>query len=151
MTTLYIALILHIIIGLIGVMSSFALLIGILKRSVNIKSLKAWSVTTFVSFLISWISGAYYYVLYYGGNVKPVILNSAYPWIHQIVMETKEHVFLFIPFVSFVVLMGIFMAPDAISNDRPIKKSLAFLTAFIFILGALITLAGVGISGAAHK
>ncbi|OGZ04206.1 MAG: hypothetical protein A2648_01330 [Candidatus Lloydbacteria bacterium RIFCSPHIGHO2_01_FULL_41_20] len=148
MTILYAMLILHIITGLIGVMSAFSMLIGFLRRVPKIGALKGWSLVSAISFILSWISGAYYYVLYYGGNVKPIILKSAYPWAHQIVMEAKEHVFLFIPLVSIVVSIGIFLAGEDILNDKPIKKSLAWLTAFVFILGVVISLAGVGISGA---
>ena len=80
-----------------------------------------------------------------------MILAGAYPWVHKIVMEAKEHIFLFIPFMTLVVMIGIFAAPDAILGDRPIKKSLAWLSAFVFVLGALIALAGVAISGAARQ
>lgn len=151
MTILYIALIVHIIAGLIGVISAFALLIGLLRRVPKIRSLKIWSLAVFLSFMVSWFSGAYYYVLYYGKAVKPIIVGGAYPWAHKIVMEAKEHIFLFIPFVALVVMIGIFAAPDAILGDRPIKKSLAWLSAFVFVLGALIALAGVAISGAARQ
>ncbi|MEK7593834.1 MAG: hypothetical protein AAB471_01570 [Patescibacteria group bacterium] len=151
MTILYTSLIVHIIAGLVGVISAFALLIGLLHRVPKIRSLKIWSVITFFSFILSWATGAYYYVLYYGKAVKPVILAGGAPWAHKIVMEAKEHVFLFIPFVAFVIMVGIFAAPDAILGDRPIKKSLAWLSAFVFVLGALIALAGVAISGAARQ
>ena len=48
----------------------------------------AWIIllNTFASFIISWISGAYYYVLYYGTAVKPVIVAGDYPWAHKIIM-----------------------------------------------------------------
>ena len=151
MTILYTSLIVHIIAGLVGVISAFALLIGFLRHVPKIRALKIWSVITFFSFILSWATGAYYYVLYYGKAVKPVILAGAYPWVHKIVMEAKEHIFLFIPFMTLVVMIGIFTAPDAILGDRPIKKSLAWLSAFVFVLGALIALAGVAISGAARQ
>lgn len=151
MTLLQTALVTHIILGLVGVIGAFALLIGLLHRLPKIRSLKIWSVATFLSFIISWISGAYYYVLYYGTAVKPVIVAGAYPWAHKIIMEAKEHIFLFIPFVALVLVIGIYFAPDDIANDKPIKKSLAWLAAFVFVTSALIALAGVAISGAARQ
>lgn len=151
MTILYTALVAHIILGLIGVIGAFALLIGLLHRLPKIRSLKNWSLVTLFSFVASWISGAYYYVLYYGKAVKPIIVSSAYPWAHQVIMEAKEHIFLFIPFVALVIVAGIYFAPEDIGSDKPIKKSLAWLAAFVFILSALIALAGVAISGAARQ
>ena len=151
MTLLQTALVTHIILGLIGVIGAFATLIGLLHRLPKIRSLKIWSVATFASFIISWISGAYYYVLYYGTAVKPVIVAGDYPWAHKIIMEAKEHIFLFIPFVALVLMLGIYFAPDDIVNDKPIKKSLAWLAVFVFVTSALIALAGVAISGAARQ
>ena len=51
MIILYTALVAHIIIGLVGVISAFALLIGFLRRMPKIRALKIWSVITF--FLLS--------------------------------------------------------------------------------------------------
>src|SRR3989338_9086701 len=48
------------------------------------------------AFVASWIAGGYYYVVYYGTLVKPVIKSGIAPWAHDIIMETKEHIFLFI-------------------------------------------------------
>jgi len=56
-----------------------------------------------ILFLTSWASGAYYYVIHYGKNVKPIIVAGSYPWAHTFFMEAKEHVFLIIPFLALVL------------------------------------------------
>ena len=49
----------------------------------------------FVSFVLTWLLGGYYYVKFYGPLVKPIIKAGNAAWAHAIVMEAKEHVFLF--------------------------------------------------------
>ena len=52
-------------------------------------------------FLVAaWLGGGYYYVSIYGSEVKPFIKEGPMPWAHGVAMETKEHVFLFLPFLG---------------------------------------------------
>ena len=48
----------------------------------------------------AWFAGGYYYVEFYGAQVKPYIKEGPFPWAHGVVMETKEHVFLFLPLLA---------------------------------------------------
>src|SRR3989344_6768256 len=56
------------------------------------------------AFIASWIAGGYYYVVHYGTLVKPVIKAGVAQWVHNIIMETKEHIFLFVIPLSLTVL-----------------------------------------------
>ena len=49
--------------------------------------------------LFAWLVGGFYYVEVYGLHIKPLIKASDAAWVHNIVMEVKEHVFLFLPAV----------------------------------------------------
>lgn len=52
-------------------------------------------------FLVAaWLGGGFYYVEIYGSQVKPFIKEGPLPWAHGVAMETKEHVFLFLPFLG---------------------------------------------------
>lgn len=52
-------------------------------------------------FLVAaWIGGGFYYVQIYGSEVKPFIKEGPLPWAHGVAMETKEHVFIFLPFLG---------------------------------------------------
>ncbi|MFQ5837999.1 MAG: hypothetical protein ACE5HJ_04375 [Thermoplasmata archaeon] len=66
----------------------------------RIKRAQLASVLGLVFVVASWLTGGYYYVSYYGANVKPIIKVGPTPWAHLIFMETKEHVFLFLPFLA---------------------------------------------------
>jgi len=143
-------LIAHIIIGLIGIIAFYAVWMGLLKKESNIKFLFWSSFVGFLSFILSWIAGGYYYVEYYGGAVKPVIKAGEYSWAHLIVMETKEHIFLFLPILAALVFLTFAFLKERAIQDHGIKRSLAFIAGFIAVCGIAITLSGLIISGAAR-
>ncbi len=51
--------------------------------------------------LLAWLMGGMYYFNFYSSQVKPTIKGSDFNWAHIVVMELKEHVFLFLPFLAF--------------------------------------------------
>jgi len=98
-----------------------------------------------------WIAGGYSYLTDYASRVKPVIVDSAAPWAHQVLMETKEHVFIFVPTLSVLLALALLHASrdSALAKDRELRRSLVLLSALVlvmvvlmFVLGALISSAG---------
>ena len=58
------------------------------------------------AFLITagcWIAGGYNYLMVYSSKVKSVILAGPHPWAHEVVMEAKEHIFVFLPIIAFAL------------------------------------------------
>ena len=88
----------------------------------------------------AWFAGGFYYVEFYGSGVKPLIKEGPFPWAHKVVMETKEHVFLFLPFLGLLAYglmqrLGSRMAHDgrarvaalyAVGSVAAIAASMAF-------------------------
>ncbi|OGE83490.1 MAG: hypothetical protein A3B10_03685 [Candidatus Doudnabacteria bacterium RIFCSPLOWO2_01_FULL_44_21] len=107
----------------------------------------AWGAV--ISFAFSWLIGGYYYVKFYGSIVKPVILGSVAPWAHQVVMESKEHIFLFILPLSVTILL-LTMLTGQEFNDAGLKRAVKKLTAITALLALLIGLMGFVISAAAR-
>lgn len=138
----------HVMLGLIGVAFLVVVLVGLLRKNINIKLLKISSLLSLLSFLGSWFLGGYYYVTYYGKAVKPTIKAGDYRWAHSVIMETKEHVFLFIPFLVAISFLVILLEGDRLNIDSKLKKALILVVASAVVLGVLIMLAGVVISGA---
>ncbi|TET90085.1 MAG: hypothetical protein E3J35_07630 [Methanomassiliicoccales archaeon] len=91
----------------------------------------------------SWVVGGFYYVTYYGTNVKPVIKSGPQPWAHNVFMEVKEHVFLLLPFLA-VVLNFLLFGVDP--TKRRNKSSMLILSLAVFGLGMLMALLGFLIS-----
>ncbi len=138
----------HVIMGITGVAASYAVWLGLLKKSPSLGFLKKASALAFFSYLVSWFSGGYYYVLYYGGIQKPIILAGAYPWAHKIFTESKEHIFLFFPFAALALMIVLWKGNQDLSQNEGLRKALAFLAGAITILGLFVALSGIIMSGA---
>lgn len=143
-------LIAHVLLGVIGTMAVYGVWLALLKKTPSVKLLKGVSLTAFLSFLFSWFSGGYYYVVYYGDIVKPKILAGKYPWAHQIITEAKEHIFLFLPFATLALLVAVWKLGDRLAVDENLRKRMTLLAGVLTAVAVFITLAGIIISGGAR-
>lgn len=144
------SLIWHVLIGILGIIFFVAVLVNLMK-DVNLTKLKAFSLSGFISFIIAWFLGGYYYVTFYGKSVKPIIKGGDYPWIHSVIMETKEHVFLFLPFLAAVSALAIWLLGKKIKDDAQLKNALSILNLCIVLLGIAIAVMAISISGAVDR
>ena len=149
--TLLSFLVLHIILGTCGIIFLTTYLLSLFKKEIGVKWLKINSFLALLSFLGSWISGGYYYASYYGKSVKPIILKGDYPWVHTVLMETKEHVFLFLPFLTLVIFATTYFAHSDITKDKKLTLSVAALCFTTVSIALAIMLMGIVISGAVGK
>lgn len=140
----------HIFIGVIGIIASYMTLIWMFKREIPIRLLKGGSLIAFIAYIIAWFTGGYYYVVYYGSVVKPIIKNGPNPWVHSIIMEVKEHIFLFLPILSFVILLIVWLKSASLQENRSLRNALALIALITFIIAVSMALAGVLISGSAR-
>lgn len=102
-----------------------------------------------VAFIASWLVGGFYYLAYYGTLVKPVIKSGVAPWAHNIVMETKEHIFLFlVPMAITAFFIALLEKEDLERLD--LRRPAFLLCAAIAVLGLLIGAMGFIISSAAR-
>lgn len=101
------------------------------------------------AFIASWLAGGYYYVVYYGTLVKPAIKDGAAPWAHNIIMETKEHIFLFILPLAMTVLFATLLEKDDMER-LGLRRPAAWLAGTVAGLGLLIGAMGFAISAAAR-
>ena len=139
---------LHLGFAIIGI-DAFIWLFGeLVADSRHVLRMKVASVLGVFGFVMSWIIGGYYYVVFYGPFVKPVIKEGLAPWAHFIAMEAKEHIFLFLiplaltaAFITFVT-----KREDWALLRRPLK----ILSALIALLGLGIGVMGYIISAAAR-
>jgi hypothetical protein len=108
----------------------------------GLKRARAVSLTGLILISASWIVGGYYYVTTYGKAVKPVIVGSAYAWAHGIIMEAKEHIFLFIPLMAAVVVIGLFMTRSFKDIASKGRTRLGMLSALVFLTGFSMAMMG---------
>jgi len=140
---------LHLGFAIIGI-DAFLWLFGEIKNaSWHTKRLRITALIGVAGFALSWLFGGYYYVKFYGELVKPVIKGGLAPWAHNIIMETKEHIFLFIIPLALTALFITFLKADEFGNAGLRGRALA-LSGFIALLGLAIGLMGFVISAAAR-
>ena len=140
---------LHLAFAIIGI-DAFLWLLGEIKNDSWRKARLYWSAGAGVlSFLLSWLFGGYYYVKYYGGLVKPIIQGGLAPWAHNIIMETKEHIFLFIIPLAITSLFITLLSEDEFKSLN-IKRGFMVLVMLVAGLGLVIGAMGFMISAAAR-
>jgi len=101
------------------------------------------------AFIASWFIGGYYYVVYYGALVKPIIKSGFAPWAHNIAMETKEHIFLFIFPLAMTVLAVTLLDKKELEQFK-LRRLVLWLSGAVAGLGLLIGALGFIISAAAR-
>lgn len=144
-------LILHVLLGVMSVAATYAVWIGLLRREPAWLRLRSWSLIGFASTVLTWLTGGHYYVTYYGAKVKPVITAGAYAWAHTVFTEAKEHLFLFLPFLTLVIMLSVWLVSDQAADSPVLKQALVWLVGVTTALGIIVTLSGVLISGAVRK
>ncbi|MBI5398516.1 hypothetical protein HZB03_03560 [Candidatus Woesearchaeota archaeon] len=133
----------HAAIGELGVLAFLWVFVELLNPTEpRIKRAKIAAALGTLFFLASWVAGGYYYVTYYGPAVKPVIKSGPAPWAHGVVMEVKEHVFLFLPFLSALTTGLVYRYKNNLIKDAGARTSVLLLCALIVIVGLLM--AGMG-------
>lgn len=95
-----------------------------------------------VCLFTAWVVGGFYYVEVYGSQVKPLIKASDAKWVHSIVMEVKEHVFLFLPILATLVVALLFKYDKALIKSKDARVTIVLLAGLIFLLG--FSIAGMG-------
>ncbi|RXA17809.1 hypothetical protein EQO05_11675 [Methanosarcina sp. MSH10X1] len=97
-----------------------------------------------------WMAGGYNYLTVYGSQVKPVILAGLYPWAHEIIMEAKEHIFVFLPIITFALSISLYtLDKDTFLGNANSRHALTivaclalFMVLLMFLMGAIISSAG---------
>ncbi len=133
----------HAFIGEAGAMAFLWVMIEFWNPSPErIKRAKIVATIGVILLFLSWLVGGYYYVNYYGDNVKPIIKAGPQPWAHAVFTETKEHIFLFLPFLALVNYLVIKKYSKDAAENKDIRKSIMLLSLLIFLLA--LSMAGMG-------
>ncbi len=132
----------HVATGVIGSFLPIYIFLESLKHidKINIKKVRQNALISFIFILISWVVAGIYYVQVYGPIVRGPILDNK-PIVHFVFMESKEHLFLIIPFLSLLVLLlSWFKLTD--EYKKILRTSVLFLvilTIYMCVAGYIIT------------
>ena len=141
----------HAVAAEVGLFAFLWIVVELLNPSdARINRAKIAALIGVVCLLLAWILGGFYYVEVYGDVIKPVIKASDAKWVHSIVMEVKEHVFLFLPILSASVATLLFRFDKDLLTRTDARVSIILLSGLIFLLGFAI--AGMGaLIGAGYR
>jgi len=134
---------LHAIAAEIGVIAFLWVLVEILNPTDSrVARAQVASLVGCSALLFAWLVGGFYYVEVYGLHVKPMIKSSDAAWVHNIVMEVKEHVFLFLPILATLATAMLYRYETELVENRQARVSIVLLAGLIFLLG--FSIAGMG-------
>ena len=133
----------HAICAEIGLFAFLWVLVEMLNPSeTRIARAQVAALTGFAFLFFAWLIGGFYYVEVYGLHVKPLIKASDASWVHSIVMEVKEHIFLFLPILATLTAALLYKYDLELINNRDARVSIVLLAGVIFLLG--FSIAGMG-------
>ena len=104
----------------------------------NAARIRAAALVTALSMAAAWICGGYWYVHFYPAE-KALILGGPWPFAHNLVMETKEHLFLITGMLAFLLPVA---TREELFSHAAARKLVLSVAALIVITG--LTVEGVG-------
>ena len=142
----------HAFLGELALLLFLAVTVIILVKPSDEALEKAKKIALFglIMLLLTWLSAGNYYVNVYGSQVKPTIKSSPFKWAHSIGMETKEHVFLMLPFLGFVSYMLLLRKKKELIENESLRKQVLLLNLLIVLIALSMTGFGAIISNAAR-
>jgi len=131
----------HAFLGEAGALAFLWVLVEMIGGSAQaIRRARIAAIIGTVFFFLAWTVGGFYYVEFYGELVKPIIKAGPQPWAHSVITETKEHVFLFLPFLA-LLTTGIL---ERFKNEFAVNTS---ARRTVIIMAASITLIAFAMAG----
>lgn len=133
----------HAVFGELGVFAFLWVFVELLNPTEKrVRRAKIAAFVGFIMLFLSWITGGFYYVSFYGVAVKPLIKAGPVPWAHAIFTEVKEHVFLFLPFLSVLTLGLIHKYDRVLTQSKKIRNAVLMISGLVILIG--FAMAGMG-------
>jgi hypothetical protein len=125
---------LHPTLAMLSVISAVWVIVETLNASpANLKRIKNASILVAGFMFLTWIVAGYYYVNFYAPD-KAIILKGSWKFAHNLIMESKEHLFFMTLILSFL-LPVVSMAKDIVSSKQ--TRTLIISVAGLIILSSL--------------
>lgn len=110
----------HVALGELTILSFLWVIMEVITgpSSAGVVRMKGAMVVGIIAVFAEWVLAGTYYTVTYGSEVKPVINEGPWPWAHGILMEAKEHIYLFLPFMAVVLLTLVWQYGDSLKDNR---------------------------------
>jgi len=134
---------LHAITAEIGVIAFLWVFVELLNPTESrIVRAQVAAVAGCAALLFAWLVGGFYYIEVYGLHVKPLIKASDAAWVHSVIMEVKEHVFLFLPVLAILATAMLYRYESELMQNKDARVSVVLLSGLVVLLG--FSIAGMG-------
>lgn len=125
--------------GVLGILCAVWVFVEALNASpANAQRLRIAAMACTLCIGAAWVLGGYWYTHFYYAD-KAIILKGPWPWAHNMVMESKEHLF-FIPLVLALYLP--FVTRGNLVRSRPTQVMVLAVAALI--IGSALVIEGGG-------
>jgi hypothetical protein len=125
--------------GVMGIIAAVWILVEALNASeANQVRIRYAAAAVTLCICGAWLLGGFWYVNYYAPE-KAIILHGPWPWAHDLVMETKEHLF-FIPLILALYLP--IVAAKKLAANKAARAMVMVCATFIILSGLAIEGAG---------
>jgi len=146
-----IILITHVLFGMGCILTTLWIFVDVLHASAaNLPRIRSMCRASAVVMWLAFLIGGYWYVSYYKVD-KALILKGPWPFAHNFIMETKEH--LVITLLLVVTYLPIAAAGDLVA-DKGARRVLLWATGLAAVLALLMDLEGgliaLGVKVASH-
>lgn len=119
--------------GVLGILASVWVFVEAMNASeANQRRIRYAAAAVTVCIVLAYMLGGFWYVNYYYAE-KALILKGPWPWAHNFVMETKEHLF-FIPLILALYLP--IVAAKKLATNTAARVTVMVVAGFV-ILNAL--------------
>ena len=127
-------LLLHPTLGVLSVIAAIWVIVETLNASpTNLNRIKNASMLVAILMFLTWIVAGYYYVNFYAPD-KAIILKGSWKFAHNLIMESKEHLFFMTLILSFL-LPVVASAKNIVSSKQ--NRTLVVSTAGLIVLSSL--------------
>lgn len=129
--------------GMLGVLGALWVFVDTLNvRMENEGRIRRMAGITALFFTVALVCGGYWYEHFYPAE-RAIILKGPWPFAHNLLMETKEHLF----FVAFILALYLSIAArDALCANPVARRMVLAVSLLIVLSGLAIEGAGAGIS-----
>lgn len=133
----------HAVLGEVGALAFLWVLVEMLDPNESRLRRARFAATLGLVCLIgSWFAGGLHYLTDYATAVKPLIKSGPTPWAHGVITETKEHVFLFLPFLAVLAWSLVNRDLSEFMSNVKLKRSTLLVAGLIVLLA--FAMAGMG-------
>jgi len=133
----------HVFLGEAGALAFFLVFVGLLGASeASVRRAKVAALFGMLFLIGAWFAGGLHYLTEYSAVVKPIIKSGPFPWAHLVITETKEHVFLFLPFLAVLTWGLLKRYQNELVQNRHFRMAVLVLALFIVLMA--FAMAGMG-------